>query len=1002
MACGEDRIVKLLDLYLGLGWSVIPLKEKSKNPAVAWKEYQTRRPVEEWSGPWRREFPVPPHGLAVVCGKVSGVIVVDIDNMEAASLFREAVPNAPCVITSRGAHFYFAYTDGVPSTVVEVPGFGHLEIASDGKMATLPPSIHPSGHQYRWELAPWSVGRLPELPDFILEAIAEKKLASNIKATGFTGPRRRITPEALMELLLEAGVEIKNTLFISNREALRLKRCPLCYKDEGYPWVWLDTGRLVCFRATCPASWYSESKGLPLKEWLGQLGITHIPYEVYEEESTSSDVPASTLEEAREMLPRIYASSEDLIITVPPGVGKTWSMLRWLCENEEVPVVYSVPTLKLARELAEKLTKEHPPVPVSFVEGRNRETCRMWDEVKRAQELGYDTYQMVCSRCRHNPFQKSMATPCRYLSGVKKAVERGGIIITSHKQAAHLLRRWIQPKLWVIDEFDGFFETISCSDRALLTIKAASPEASGPIKTITEQGEKLYNKLRSCNRGSWATGRIYARKVSFRPWDTAKTIGELLNINMEELAAEVVPEIDRLLKSVSPYLLYKSGVSLHALRWLKEFLSGGNAYLLAHRDPERPIELCRVVNLAPEPARLKCRVIVLDATAFPPAVRKALGRPNMRHVEVHVDARVRTTHIRRNVCKESIKRGRGRRIAFEALEEALEAATGEKILVFCHKAIRREIEEKVASDRRVVAVAHHFGPEARGTNDYQDCDTVILLGLPIPSPEPLVDAAFVLGMNSQEKEDWERLNIGAYAWQEACRIRLLQGTDKHVIVVAKEWPLTRWLGEPQRVQEPPEVASKMAVSTEVAKAWVAVFHHVHKELMEVLGIGLTRHLPPLEKRIKVWELIEAAFPRRARLLAGMVEEILGRHGYPVELLPWRATTSLSYTQGSESKGIPGSIYILRDHRDIPDVPQLSLRVYQGSPGISHWSLKSVVGFSRRSWWTTILERLRQQQPELPVFTWRIRSQTTKGLGSKEEAERFREAVWKVAKGKSRS
>jgi len=98
----------LIDRYLSLGWSLIPLEPRSKKPAISWREYQTRRPDQEWAELWRLAFPVPKHGLAVVCGEISGIIVVDCDDTETAARFRAAVPFlTPEVITRRGSIFTF-------------------------------------------------------------------------------------------------------------------------------------------------------------------------------------------------------------------------------------------------------------------------------------------------------------------------------------------------------------------------------------------------------------------------------------------------------------------------------------------------------------------------------------------------------------------------------------------------------------------------------------------------------------------------------------------------------------------------------------------------------------------------------------------------------------------------------------------------------------------------------------------------------------------------------
>src|SRR5688572_14460750 len=51
-----------------------------KVPLIAWREYQTRLPTEAELRDW---FGGEPVNLAIVCGQVSGVVVVDADDRDA-------------------------------------------------------------------------------------------------------------------------------------------------------------------------------------------------------------------------------------------------------------------------------------------------------------------------------------------------------------------------------------------------------------------------------------------------------------------------------------------------------------------------------------------------------------------------------------------------------------------------------------------------------------------------------------------------------------------------------------------------------------------------------------------------------------------------------------------------------------------------------------------------------------------------------------------------------
>ena len=66
----DNPILAVTKTLLAMGFSVIPLREGSKRPAVAWREYQTRRPSEDELADWFGSGRFTNYG--VVTGAVSG------------------------------------------------------------------------------------------------------------------------------------------------------------------------------------------------------------------------------------------------------------------------------------------------------------------------------------------------------------------------------------------------------------------------------------------------------------------------------------------------------------------------------------------------------------------------------------------------------------------------------------------------------------------------------------------------------------------------------------------------------------------------------------------------------------------------------------------------------------------------------------------------------------------------------------------------------------------
>ncbi|MEZ4484354.1 MAG: bifunctional DNA primase/polymerase [Syntrophotaleaceae bacterium] len=73
--------------YLGKEFSFVPLRPESKKPLVAWKNYQRGRPRPDEVRQW---FPAGTHnGIGIVTGKISGIVVLDIDSKEGHRLARK-------------------------------------------------------------------------------------------------------------------------------------------------------------------------------------------------------------------------------------------------------------------------------------------------------------------------------------------------------------------------------------------------------------------------------------------------------------------------------------------------------------------------------------------------------------------------------------------------------------------------------------------------------------------------------------------------------------------------------------------------------------------------------------------------------------------------------------------------------------------------------------------------------------------------------------------------
>lgn len=143
--------------YRRRGWSVIPISPATKVPPKGFslETFFRRLPTEEEIEQWWRAMPRA--GVGIVTGKVSNLIVLDVDTKKGAdaNAIYETYPTGVVSRTgSGGGHFYYEYPsdrDHVPNVVGRENGKPNgLDLRADGGYVVAPPTLHPSGRRYEW------------------------------------------------------------------------------------------------------------------------------------------------------------------------------------------------------------------------------------------------------------------------------------------------------------------------------------------------------------------------------------------------------------------------------------------------------------------------------------------------------------------------------------------------------------------------------------------------------------------------------------------------------------------------------------------------------------------------------------------------------------------------------------------------------------------------------------------------------------------------------------
>lgn len=138
------------------GFAVHPLRARAKVPLLPeWPNQGSDAParIREWWSRW------PNANIGIVTGAPSGVWVFDLDtdHERAWALLRECgAPDTLRARTAKGWHLYFRLTPGVsiPTRArIEIEGTSvGWDVRGTGGNIVAPPSVHPSGSVYAWDV----------------------------------------------------------------------------------------------------------------------------------------------------------------------------------------------------------------------------------------------------------------------------------------------------------------------------------------------------------------------------------------------------------------------------------------------------------------------------------------------------------------------------------------------------------------------------------------------------------------------------------------------------------------------------------------------------------------------------------------------------------------------------------------------------------------------------------------------------------------------------------
>jgi len=156
----DSKLFQAAAFYRDRGLSILPCrlffdeKKKCKKPPLIkeWLSLQKKQVSMLEFHKWKSLLKDKPGvGLGIITGKVSNLIVVDIDSQESFDAIKPLLVGVHTVTvkTPNGWHYYFKYRDGFGNNVGIDPSSG-LDIRAEGGYVLAPPSLYPDGRPYQF------------------------------------------------------------------------------------------------------------------------------------------------------------------------------------------------------------------------------------------------------------------------------------------------------------------------------------------------------------------------------------------------------------------------------------------------------------------------------------------------------------------------------------------------------------------------------------------------------------------------------------------------------------------------------------------------------------------------------------------------------------------------------------------------------------------------------------------------------------------------------------
>ncbi len=164
--------------YARAGWRVLPILSRGKAPLSRGgvKDATTNQGViRRWWNSW------PEANIALAIP--AGYLVLDLDSEEAKDALcatKLSLPTTARARTGRGWHLWFRARLGVQNRTNLMPDIRGVDLKALGGYVVVPPSVHPSGSSYHWQLDLLE-SPIADAPEWIYEALSASRTSNIVR-----------------------------------------------------------------------------------------------------------------------------------------------------------------------------------------------------------------------------------------------------------------------------------------------------------------------------------------------------------------------------------------------------------------------------------------------------------------------------------------------------------------------------------------------------------------------------------------------------------------------------------------------------------------------------------------------------------------------------------------------------------------------------------------------------------------------------------------------------